>query len=72
MYASQMPDGIDVRNFIYVIYDIYDMHSALTYTICMYVNMGVKRSVRTSGMQPTLVDIIQKCVKDQTLKFSVT
>ena len=31
----------------YVIYDIFDMYGALTYTICMYVNMGVKKSVRT-------------------------
>ena len=36
-------------------YDIYDMYGALTYTICMYVNIGVKRSVRTSGMQPTIL-----------------
>ena len=34
----------------YDIYDIYDMYGAMTYTICMYVNMGVKRSIRTSGM----------------------
>ena len=53
-----MPDVIKVIYIIYVIYDIYDindMYGALTYNICMYVNnnMGVKRSVRTSGMQPT-------------------
>ena len=49
-----MPDDIDVRNLIYVIYDIYDMYGALIYTICMYVNMGVKRSFRISGMhQPS-------------------
>ena len=42
-------------NVIYVIYDIYNMYGALTYTKCMYVNMGVKRSVRTSGMQPTIL-----------------
>ena len=42
-----MPDVIDVTN---VLYDIYDMYGALTYTICMYVNMVVKISVRTSGM----------------------
>ena len=52
MYACQMPDVIDVRNVIYVIYDIYDMYGALTYTICMDVNTGVKRSLRTSGMMP--------------------
>ena len=43
-----MPDVIDVINVIYVIYDIYDMYGALTHTICMYDNKGVKRSVRTS------------------------
>ena len=62
-------------NVIYVIYDmypIYDMYGYLTYTICMYVNMGVKRSVRTSGKQPTIVDILQKCVKGQKLKYPVT
>ena len=48
-----MPDDIDVMFVIYVIYDIYDMYGALTQTICMYVNMGVKRSSRISGMQPT-------------------
>ena len=51
-----MPDDIDVLfviYVIYVIYDIYDMYGSLTHTICMYVNMGVKRSVRTSGRQPT-------------------
>ena len=39
---------IHVRNVIYVIYDIYDMYGAMTYNICMYVNMGVKRSVAVS------------------------
>ena len=57
---------------IYVIYDIYDMYDALTYTICMYVNMGVKRNLRTSGMQPTIIDILQKCVEGQKLKYPVT
>ena len=57
-----MPDGIDVINVIYVIYDIYDMYGALTQTVCMNVNMGVKRSVRTSGMQPYNSDILKKCV----------
>ena len=55
---------IDVMYVIYVIYDIYDindMYGALTYTICMYVNMGVKRSVRTSGMQPTILYILHNC-----------
>ena len=33
-------------------YDIYEMYGKLTYTICMYVNIGVKRSIMTSGMQP--------------------
>ena len=27
---------------IYDIYDIYDIYGALAYTICVYVNMGVK------------------------------
>ena len=54
------PDGIDVRTVIYVIYDIYEMYGALTYTICMYVNMGVKRSVRTSGIQQIILNILQK------------
>ena len=35
-----MQDDIDVIFVIYVIYVIYDMYGALTYTICMYVNMG--------------------------------
>ena len=47
---------------IEVINDIYDMYGALTYTICMNVNMGVKRSVRTSGMEPNILDILQKYV----------
>ena len=33
---------------IYVKYVIYDMYGALTYIICMYVNIGVKK---TSGPQ---------------------
>ena len=40
-----MPDVIDVINVIAV---IYEMYGALTYTIWMYVNIGVKRSVLTS------------------------
>ena len=39
------------------------MYGALTYTICMYINIGVKRSVRTSGMQPTILDIPKNCFK---------
>ena len=38
-----MPDVIYYIYDIYVIYDIYDIYVALTYTICMYVNIGVKR-----------------------------
>ena len=57
-----MPDVIDVRNVLDVIYEIYDMYGALTYTICMYVNMGVKRRVRTSVMQPIVLNILQKYV----------
>ena len=52
-----MPDVIDVRNVKYVIFDMYDMYGTLTYTICMYVNMGVKRSVGTSGMKPAMQNI---------------
>ena len=52
-----MPDDIDVRIVINVIYDMFDMYGALTYTICMYVNMGVKRSIGTSGMQPAILKI---------------
>ena len=57
-----MPDVMYVKYVKYVKYVIFDMYGALTYTICMYVNMGVKRSVRTSGMQPTILDILQNCV----------
>ena len=42
-----MADVIYVKDVIYVISDIYDMYGAMTNTICMYVNIGVKRSVRT-------------------------
>ena len=42
-----MPDVIYVKYVVYVIFDIYDMHGAMTNTICMYVNIGVKRSVMT-------------------------
>ena len=47
---------------IYVIYDIYNtyyMYGDLTYTICSNLNIGVKRSVRTSGMQPTMMDALE-------------
>ena len=37
----------------------------------MYVNRGVKRSVRTSGMQPTILDIPKHCFKGQKLKYPV-
>ena len=47
---------------IYDKYDIFDMYGAMTNTICMYVNIGVKRSVMISVMQPTNLDIIQNCV----------
>ena len=67
-----MPDDKDVIFVIYVIYDIYDMYGALTYIIFMYVNMGVKRSVRTSGMQPTSLKYTTKMCKGQTLKYPVS
>ena len=69
MYACQMPDVIDVINVIYVINDIYDMYGALTYTICRYVNIGVKRSVWTSGMQPSILNIQQIYLYGQKLKY---
>ena len=55
-----MPYDIYVIYTFYDIYDISDMYGALSYTKCMYVDIGVKRSIRTSGMQPTIVDIPQK------------
>ena len=57
-----MPDVIYVLYVIYDIYNTYYMYGAMTNTTCMYVNIGVKRSVRTSGMQPTILDILQNCV----------
>ena len=42
-----MPDVIYVIYDIYDKYDIYDMYGSHTYAICSYVNIGVKRSVRT-------------------------
>ena len=54
---------------IYVICDTYDMYGAMTNTICMYVDIGVKRSVRTSGMQPTIVEIPQNSFYGQKLKY---
>ena len=42
------------------------MYGALTYTICSNVNIGVKRGVRTSGMQPTILDTIMPEVTDIT------
>ena len=41
----------------------------MAFDIYIYVNMGVKRSVRTSGIQPTIVDIPQNCFKGQKLKY---
>ena len=67
-----MPDVMYVIYVKYVIYDIFDMYGALTYTICMYVIIGVKRSVKTSGVQPTtILDILQNCVYGQKLKYPV-
>ena len=39
-----MPDVKYVKYVIYDIYDIYDMFVTLTYTLCIYVNIFVKRS----------------------------
>ena len=38
----------------------------------IYFNMGVKRSVRASGMQPTIFDILHNCVKGQKRKYPVS
>ena len=56
-----LQDVIDVIYVIYVIYDIYDMYGALSYTKIMYVDMGVKRIVGTSGMQPPILHILHNC-----------
>ena len=53
---------------INVIYDIYDIWH-LTY---IYFNMGVKRSVRNSGMQPTILDILENCFQGQNMKYPVS
>ena len=71
MYGCQMPDVIYVRYVMYNICDIYDMYGSLTYTICIYVNIGVKRRVRTSGMQPTILDIPYNCFKVKKWKYTV-
>ena len=49
-----MPDAVYIIHDIYDIFDMYDMYGSMRNTICMYVNISVKRSVRTSGMQPTI------------------
>ena len=89
-----MPDDMYVIHVKYVIFDIFALYGALTYTMCkyfnmdvkrsvmtlenhvkntkllfvelnmeilcaIYVNMGVNRSVRTSGMQQTILSMIQ-------------
>ena len=56
-----MPNVTYVTYVIYDKYDIFDMYGAMTNTICMYVNIGVKRSVRTSGMQPNIIYILHNC-----------
>ena len=50
----------------------HDMICALINTIWIYVNMGVKRSVRTSGIRPTILDILQNCVLGLKLKYPVS
>ena len=71
IYKGNSEKYKDVTYVIYVIYDkhdkydkydIYDMYGATTNTICMYVNIRVKRSVRTSGTQLTILDILQNCL----------
>ena len=56
---------------IYVIFDIFDMYGALTYTIGIDVYMGVKRSVRISGMQLIILDFQKYCVCGQKMKYPV-
>ena len=67
-----MPDVTYVIYVIYDKYDIFDMYGAMTNTICMYVNIGVKRSVRTSGTQPTILNILQNCLQGQKLEYPVS
>ena len=38
-----MPDAIYVIYDLYDIFDMYAMYGAMTKTICMYVNIGVKK-----------------------------
>ena len=35
----------------------------LTFSMHIYFNMGVKRSGRASGMQPTILDILNNCIR---------
>ena len=44
----------------------------LSFGMHIYFNMVVKRSVRTSGMQQTCLDILQNCFEGQKLKYSVS
>ena len=44
----------------------------MTSGIHIYFNMGVKRSGRTSGVQPTILDIKKNCVQGQKLKYPVS
>ena len=44
----------------------------LSFGMHIYFNMGVKRSVRTAGMQQTFLDILQNCFEGQKLKYSVS
>ena len=41
----------------------------LAYDIYKYVNMGLKRSVRASGIQPTILNILQNYFYGQKLKY---
>ena len=52
-YICMLNDRCHIRK--YVINDIYDISDMwhLAFGMCMYFNMGVKWSVRTSGMQQT-------------------
>ena len=44
----------------------------LEFDICVYVNIGVKRSGRTSRMQPTILNILQNHFEGYKQKYPVT
>ena len=44
----------------------------LAFDTHIYVNMGVKRSVRTSGTQPTILNILKNCLQGPKLEYPVS